>query len=79
VDDGLPLRKAALTCVETVLEMLPEYVQAETFLPRLVALLSDKVREGEKSCVILYCIVLYGVCCVLFCFIVLYCVVLRCV
>ena len=46
VDDGLPLRKAALTCVETVLEMLPEYVHAETFLPRLVALLSDKVRGG---------------------------------
>jgi hypothetical protein len=46
VDDGLPLRKVALTCVETVLDMVPEYVQAETFIPRLVILLSDKVLEN---------------------------------
>jgi hypothetical protein len=47
VDDGLPLRKVALTCVETVLDMLPEYVQAETFIPRLVILLSDKVSKWK--------------------------------
>ena len=48
VDDGLPLRKVALTCVETVLDMVPEYVQAETFIPRLVILLSDKVFKYDQ-------------------------------
>lgn len=54
VDDGLPLRKVALTCVETVLEMVPEYVQAETFLPRLVILLSDKVQYSKVISLILF-------------------------
>jgi cullin-associated NEDD8-dissociated protein 1 len=42
VDDGLPLRKVALTCVETVLDTLPEYLDVGAFMPRLVTVLGDK-------------------------------------
>ena len=42
VDDGLPLRKAALTCLETVLDTLPECLDVGAFMARLVSVLSDK-------------------------------------
>lgn len=38
----MPLRKAALTCLETVLDTLPECLDVGAFMPRLVTLLSDK-------------------------------------
>ena len=42
VDDGLPLRKVALACVETMLDTIPDKVDIGAFIPRLVVLLADK-------------------------------------
>jgi len=42
VDDGLPLRKAALTCIETILEKLPEHLDIPLFMLNLSIVLGDK-------------------------------------
>jgi TATA-binding protein interacting (TIP20) len=42
VDEGLPLRKAALTCIETILETLPADLDIAGFMPRLVKILEEK-------------------------------------
>ena len=55
VDDGLPLRKAALTCTETLLDSLPGSVDVTAFLPRLVAIMSDKDELKMQGHQVLYC------------------------
>ena len=45
VDDGLPLRKAALSCVNTILENCPQQMDAAAFMPFLALGLADKVRR----------------------------------
>jgi len=42
VDDGLPLRKVALSCVNTLLDTLPTRVNVADFMPHLAAGLADK-------------------------------------
>lgn len=42
VDDNLPLRKAALTCVETILEILPQRMDASGLMLTMPLLLMDK-------------------------------------
>lgn len=42
VDDGLPLRKASLTCIETMLDVIPDRLEIGAFMPRLATLLADK-------------------------------------
>ena len=43
VDDGLPLRKAALSCVNTILENCPQQMDAAAFMPFIALGLADKV------------------------------------
>ena len=45
VDDGLPLRKAALSCVNTILENCPQQMDAAAFMPFIALGLADKVRR----------------------------------
>jgi len=49
VDDGLPLRKASLTCIETMLDVIPDRLEIGAFMPRLPALLVDK-EEIQLQC-----------------------------
>ena len=46
MDDGLPLRKAALTCLETILDSnslhIGECIDMKVFMPRIVVVLGDK-------------------------------------
>lgn len=42
VDDGLPLRKVALNCVETVLDMLADHLDIASLTPKLLTCLNDK-------------------------------------
>jgi cullin-associated NEDD8-dissociated protein 1 len=42
VDEGLPLRKAALTAIETILDTIPERLDVSTFLSLAIELLIDK-------------------------------------
>ena len=49
VDDGLPLRKAALSCVNTILENCPQQMDAAAFMPFLALGLADKVRRGRLA------------------------------
>jgi len=42
VDDGLPLRKASLTCIETMLDVIPDRLEIGAFMPKLSTLLTDK-------------------------------------
>jgi cullin-associated NEDD8-dissociated protein 1 len=41
VDDGLPLRKAALACIDTILDTLPERLDVGAFMPYLAKGLAD--------------------------------------
>ena len=49
VDDGLPLRKAALSCVNTILENCPQQMDAAAFMPFLALGLADKVRRTPAA------------------------------
>ena len=42
VDDGLPLRKTALACINTVLDTLPDQMDVGAFIPFLADGLGDK-------------------------------------
>ena len=42
VDDGLPLRKAAFACVDTLLDSLPSVLEMTSFMPYLAKGLEDK-------------------------------------
>lgn len=42
VDDGLPLRKAAYTCIDTLLDVLPQLVDISLLLPHLKRGLGDQ-------------------------------------
>ena len=49
VDDNLPLRKAALTCIETILEVMPDQLDAVVFMQIMPLLLSDKNEVKVQS------------------------------
>lgn len=42
VDDGLPLRKSALACLESLLDSAPQLLDLPAFVADLLKLLSDK-------------------------------------
>jgi len=50
VDDGLPLRKAALSCVDTVLDTLPERLDVVGFMPFLATGLGDSQGDVQQLC-----------------------------
>jgi len=50
VDDGLPLRKAAFACMDTLLDTLPDRVDIPSFLPYLCAGMQDKEGDVQIVC-----------------------------
>ena len=45
MDDGLPLRKAAFACLDTLLDALPQVLELSSFMPYLAKGLDDKVTD----------------------------------
>ena len=41
MDDGLPLRKAAFACLDTLLDALPQVLELSSFMPYLAKGLDD--------------------------------------
>ena len=60
MDEGLPLRKTSLTCIETILETCSYVIDTDVLLPKLINLLADK-SELKIQCyqVFKYNIILY--------------------
>lgn len=50
VDDGLPLRKASFTCIDTMLTTMPELVDVDLFLPHLQSGLAEKEVDVKLLC-----------------------------
>ncbi|CAM9544843.1 unnamed protein product, partial [Discosporangium mesarthrocarpum] len=50
VDDGEPLRKAALSCIDTILDTLPERLDVGTLMPYLAKGLSDSKPDVQMLC-----------------------------
>ena len=50
VDDGLPLRKASLTCMDTMLSTMPQLVDVETFMPHLKSGLEEREYDVKMLC-----------------------------
>ena len=50
VDDGLPLRKAAVSCMDTILDVMPERIHISAFLPYLVDGLKDNEQDVQMLC-----------------------------
>ena len=49
VDDGLPLRKAALVCIESIIDVIPGYLDINLFVSKLIPCLSDKDEIKMQS------------------------------
>lgn len=49
VDDNLPLRKAALTCIETIVDTMPECLDAPSLMSVMPLLLTDKDEIKLKT------------------------------
>ena len=49
VDDGLPLRKAALVSIESIIDVVPGYLDINHFISKLVPRLSDKDEIKMQS------------------------------
>ena len=50
VDDGLPLRKAALTCCETILYVAPDFMDSSGLMAQLVAMVADNKEDTNLQC-----------------------------
>lgn len=58
VDDGEPLRKAALSCIDTILDSLPNKLDVATLMPYLAKVILHTILG-----IVLYFVTGYGMVC----------------